>query len=84
MTRETLVFIAGLLLVLVPQLGIPSDWKEYFLLAAGIMLMIVGYSLRRSAYLRSIEDGQGEKTTDSFVESNPMEREYDHHDPLEV
>ena len=73
MKRETIVFLLGFLVVLLPQLGIPENWKVYFLIAAGIILMIVGYSLRRAAYLRSIENESGERQTDSFVESRPTQ-----------
>ncbi len=69
MTKETTVFVLGAALILVPQMGIPSNWKEYFLIVAGVILMIVGYSLRRSAYLRSIENEDGERSTDYYVES---------------
>lgn len=69
MSRESIVFIIGALLVLIPYLGIPDSWKATFFLIAGLLLMFVGYSLRRSAYLRSIKKENGERSTDSFVES---------------
>jgi len=77
MKRETIVFILGFLVVLMPQLGIPTEWKTGFFVVAGVVLMIVGYSLRRAAYLRSIERENGERHTDSFVESQPTE--FDEH-----
>ena len=73
MTKETIVFLLGFFTVLVPQLGIPEIWKTYFFIGAGVLLMVVGYSLRRAAYLRSIENEAGERHTDSFVESRPTE-----------
>ena len=69
MSREVIVFILGILLLLVPQLGIPDSWKLYFYIVAGVILIVVGYSLRRSAYLRSIDQGNGERSTESYVES---------------
>ncbi|MEM9336991.1 MAG: hypothetical protein AAGA35_04005 [Patescibacteria group bacterium] len=69
MTRETVVFIAGILVIIIPQLGIPEDWKWYSLVGIGIILILLGYSLRRSAYLRRIDRGNGERGDDSFVES---------------
>ncbi len=51
-----------------PHLGVPSDWKMYFYLGAGAVCMLCGYSLRRSAYVRSIEQRNGERHTDSFAE----------------
>ena len=68
MTRESLVFIIGILLFLVPNLGIPEDWKYYFYILISILLMVVGYSLRHRAFLRRIENEAGERQTDSFVE----------------
>jgi hypothetical protein len=68
MYRETIVFLAGFLLVLLPYIGIPSTWKEITTVVIGALFVIVGYSLRRSAFLRSIEDEYGERTTESFTE----------------
>jgi hypothetical protein len=68
MSRESIVFISGVLILIVPHLGIPEDWKVYFLVAIGIILTITGYSLRRSSYLRSIQKDNGERHADSFVE----------------
>ncbi len=73
MKKESLVFVLGLIVFFTPWLGIPSDWKEYILMGSGVLLMVTGYSLRRAAYLRSIENEQGEYTTDSYVESVPNE-----------
>jgi hypothetical protein len=68
MSRESIVFTIGILLLVIPKLGIPESWKFYFFIASGVLLLVVGYSLRRSAYLRSIEKANGERGTDSFVE----------------
>lgn len=68
MSRESIVFTIGILLLVIPHLGVPETWKSYFFVAAGVLLVMVGYSLRRSAYLRSIEKENGEQGTDSFVE----------------
>lgn len=68
MSRESIVFTLGILLLVIPSLGIPESWKFYFFMAAGVILVVVGYSLRRSAYLRSIQKENGERGTDSFSE----------------
>jgi len=39
----------------VPHVGIPEDWKVYAYAVSGMILMVVGYSLRQKAYIRSIE-----------------------------
>lgn len=54
--------------MIVPHLGIPETWKFYCIVAAGVILVFVGYSLRRSSYIRSIEKGNGERHADTFVE----------------
>ncbi|MAZ30446.1 hypothetical protein CL655_04185 [bacterium] len=68
MSRESLIMLLGLVIVFLPSLGVPSQWKEYGLLGAGIALILVGYSLRRSMYLRTIDRGNGERGTDAFLE----------------
>lgn len=68
MTRESIVFVLGILLFLVPNLGLPEDWKYAFYIGASIILMVVGYSLRHAAFIRRIERENGERQTDSFVE----------------
>lgn len=69
MSRESLVFLFGLIIFITPLLGVPPEWKEYLMLAAGSFLVVIGFSLRRSAYHHKIDRGNGEIGTDSFVES---------------
>jgi hypothetical protein len=69
MTKETLVFFTGILLVLVPFLGIPELWRQYVVAGLGVLLILIGYVLRRSVYLARIDKGNGERGTDSFVET---------------
>ena len=68
MKRESLVFFLGFVVALLPFLGIPNLWKRTALAALGGALVLVGYQLRRLAYLRSIEDHTGERKTDVYVE----------------
>lgn len=68
MTRESIVLVLGIMLFLMPHLGVPEQWKFYFYVVAGVLLVLVGYGLRRSAYLRSIETADGEHDGDSFAE----------------
>ncbi|MFT7507521.1 MAG: hypothetical protein ACI92I_000679 [Acidimicrobiales bacterium] len=70
MTRESIVFFLGLIVFIVPYIGIPDAWKLYSYTVSGLLLMFVGYSLRHKAYIRSIEKENGERDTDSFVENN--------------
>jgi hypothetical protein len=70
MSRESLVFLLGLVVFSTPFLGIPRDWKEWIFIGSGTLLMILGFSLRRSAFLRSLEDPEtGVRRADAFVES---------------
>ena len=69
MTKETLVFFAGIVLVLVPFLGIPELWRQYLIIGLGTLLILTGYALRRALYLSRIDRGNGERGTDSFVET---------------
>ena len=67
-SKETIVFIAGFLLTIVPFLGIPHEWRQYTIFGIGVVLILVGYILRRSVYLQRMEKN-GERETDSFVET---------------
>lgn len=71
MSKESLVFTFGVLLLIVPHLGVPDQWKIYFFFICGVVLVLVGYRLRRASYLRSIENEHGVRSTDSFVEHAP-------------
>lgn len=71
MSKESLVLVLGLVVFFVPTLGIPEDWKHPILIGSGVLLLIVGFFLRRASYLRKIDRGNGERGNDSFVESNP-------------
>lgn len=68
MKRESLIFFLGCVIMLLPFLGIPSMWKRIIYVILGLVLVLVGYQLRRNAYMRSIEDHTGERKTDVYVE----------------
>ncbi|MCD5381047.1 MAG: hypothetical protein LR008_00545 [Candidatus Pacebacteria bacterium] len=69
MTKETLVFIFGILLTIIPFLGVPELWRQYSIFGIGVVFVLVGYALRRGVYLKQIDNGNGERGTDSFVET---------------
>lgn len=69
MKRESLVVLLGLAIFTVPFLGVPRAYTEIVFVSIGILLMIIGYSLRRSEFLRSLEQEDGERHADAFVES---------------
>jgi hypothetical protein len=68
MSRESLVIIIGISILALWYSGIPASWKELAIPASGMLLIILGYSLRRSAFFRSIEVIPGERRSDAFVE----------------
>ena len=70
MSKESIVLLLGVVVLFVPSLGIPNDWKLYILTGSGIILLVVGYALRRAAYYRRIDRGNGERASESFVESD--------------
>lgn len=69
MSKETLVFFIGILLMLIPFLGIPESWKQYTIAAIGALLVLIGYILRRTLYFTRIDHGNGERGDNSFVET---------------
>jgi hypothetical protein len=69
MSKGTFVFLLGILLILIPYLGIPSLWKQYLYVGLGVILLLVGYALRRAQYLREIDLGNGERGGETFVET---------------
>lgn len=69
MSKETLVFIFGILLLIVPFLGVPEQWRQFTIVAIGVGMVFIGYSLRRKAFFERIDKGDGERVTDSFVET---------------
>lgn len=70
MSRESIVILIGLLVFFIPHLGVPEDWRLYIVSSAGIVLILLGYSLRRSAFRRRLERANRELGTDSFTEHN--------------
>lgn len=69
MSKETFVFVGGIVLTLVPFLGVPATWKVIATVTLGVLFTLVGYRLRRARFLLAIDRGNGERGTDSFVET---------------
>ena len=69
MSKETFVFALGFLVFFTSFLGLPSEYKQWIFVCTGIFLMIIGYGLRRKAFLQSLEFEAGERRGDAFVES---------------
>ena len=69
MSKGTIAFLLGIILILLPYMGIPSLWKQYAYVALGIVLVLLGYGLRRAQYFREIDNGNGERGGETFVET---------------
>ena len=69
MTKGTFLFFLGLFLIVVPYFGIPSVWKQYIYVGLGILIVLIGYSLRRAQYLRELDLGNGHRGGETFVET---------------
>ncbi len=76
MSQESVILLAGFLVLLVPSLGIPNTYDHWIFGALGLVIAVAGYRLRRAAYLRSIETPHGERRADAFVE-NPVPKHAD-------
>jgi len=69
MSKGTLIFIFGIALMLVPSLGIPLLWKQYILFGMGVLLLLIGYIVRRTDYFRTLENESGLRSDETFVET---------------
>jgi hypothetical protein len=69
MSKGTFLFIIGMLLIVVPYLGVPSAWKDYLYVLLGAVILLVGYAIRRTQYFIEIDRGNGERGGDTFVET---------------
>jgi uncharacterized membrane protein len=69
MSKGTIAFLLGIILILLPYLGIPSSWKQYVYVGLGVVLVLLGYALRRAQYFREIDQGNGERSGETFVET---------------
>jgi hypothetical protein len=73
MSQESLVLLGGFIIILIPSLGIPNAYDRWIFGVLGFVIAVIGYRLRRAAYLRSIETPHGEHRADAYVE-NPAPR----------
>lgn len=68
MSRESFVFCVGLIVFLTPFLGLPREYKNWIVIGSGVLLMLLGYQLRRRRFLMSLLKGD-ERKGDAFAES---------------
>jgi hypothetical protein len=70
MSRNKIIFIIGIVVLIMPFLGFPSAWKTIFYIIAGAILVIIaihGHIRRRS---RAPLMESREVVTEVFVETN--------------
>lgn len=80
MSKETSVFVLGIIVFFSTFLGIPTEYKEWIFIVSGGLLIAIGYRLRRQAFLRSIENESGERRDEMFVENTSSRDEGDEPD----
>jgi uncharacterized membrane protein len=69
MRKAMFVCLIGFILITLPYLGIPTYVREYILVGAGVLLALFGYMLMRDEILRRSDYGNGERGSDSYVET---------------
>lgn len=69
MKKGTLIFLLGLVTIILPSLGIPMLWKQILFAVMGIVFVGIGYSIRRSQYLLTLENDGIVRTAETFVET---------------
>lgn len=69
MRKAMFVCLIGLILITIPYLGIPTYLREYLLVGVGVLLALFGYMLMRDEILRRSDYGNGERGSDSYVET---------------
>jgi predicted Na+-dependent transporter len=69
MTKGTAIFLLGLLVIILPALGVPMAWKQIAFGVMGIIMLGIGYSLRRAQYLATLEHDGVVRTAETFVET---------------
>lgn len=69
MRKVTLIGLLGLLLVVLPFLGIPQIWINYATSGTGVLLLLLGYLLVRDRIHAESDLGNGERGNESYVET---------------
>lgn len=69
MRKATLIGLLGLLLTVLPFLGVPETWKMYGTSAIGVLLLLLGYLFVRDRIHAESDMGNGERGNESYVET---------------
>jgi len=69
MRKATLIGLCGLILMVLPFMGVPESWKVYATATLGGLLVLLGYLCLRDYIHRTEDLGNGERGNDSYVET---------------
>ena len=69
MRKATLIGLLGLLLTVLPYLGIPETWKMYSTSTIGVLLLLLGYLFVRDRIHAESDMGNGERGNESYIET---------------
>lgn len=69
MSKEMSVIVLGIVVVVVPFLGIPGDWKTPLFVLAGLGVALIGFLLRGEALSRSPRHPLPSNESHPFVEN---------------
>ena len=75
MSKESFVFLLGAIVFFSSFFGLPREYKEWLLIVCGVLIMAIGYRLRRGAFLKSFEHESGERRGEAFVEGGITARD---------
>jgi hypothetical protein len=77
MRKTLLVCLIGFICITLPYLGVPEIVRLYITTGVGVFLVLLGYMLLRDEILRRSDMGNGERGSDSFVETTePLFKEH--------
>lgn len=69
MSKEGVIGFLGFILVLLPHLGVPQTLKVYVTIGSGGILLLCAYLLFRERVLAQSQVKDGERSSDTFVET---------------
>lgn len=73
-TKNRILFLVGLIIVFIPLSGFPYDYRNFFIIVSGLLVVVIAYLLSKEKRLKNhIHDKISEnKVADQvFVESQP-------------
>lgn len=74
MSKNSFIFLLGIIVAILPATGFPNDWKTVFYVIIGITVSIVASLLRKEINsLRQALKGREYTVTDSFVQNSHID-----------